>query len=346
MASRSLPSLDGLRAGSIALVLCAHLRRATGFPPLPQLDVLGDLGNLGVRVFFLISGFLITHLLLKELEKTGTISLRQFYLRRTLRIFPAFYTFLGCMLIAQWLGWIALKPGDLLHSATYTINYHQNRSWYVGHIWSLSVEEQFYLLWPAALLWLGRDRGLKVAIGVMLLAPLARVGTWYFFRGLEPSIGESFPTIMDAIGTGCLLALVRARLDQNERYLRWQSSAWFWLAPAAAFVANGVGKRFALAGWLIGESVANLSIALMVDHWLRHPDGASGRVLNHRAIAAIGVLSYSLYLWQQPFLARHSAAMVQSFPLNLALVFGAAAASYLLIERPFLRLKDRFSRAA
>lgn len=343
MASRSLPSLDGLRAVSIGLVLLAHLRRTAGFWPLRGLSVAGDLGNLGVRVFFVISGFLITHLLLKEHERTGTISLRDFYLRRTLRIFPAFYAFLAIVWAGARLGYLPLQPGDLLHAATYTMNYHQDRSWYVGHLWSLAVEEQFYLLWPATLALLGPRRGLWVVVGALVAAPLTRVGTWLALPRLEGSIGEAFPTIMDAIAAGCLLALARGWLAERGNYLRWQASPAFWLAPLAVVLANATGARVTLFGWLLGETIMNLSIALMIDHWLRHPGGLTGRILNYRLLSAVGVLSYSLYLWQQPFLFRQSGVAVQRFPLNLALAFTAAASSYLLIERPFLRLKERFT---
>ena len=105
-----IPSLDGLRAFSIMLVVVGHLHATRGFPELGLEHILGDYGLLGVRVFFVISGFLITTLLLRELEQQGRISLRAFYARRALRIFPAAFVFIGALALADWLGWIELRP--------------------------------------------------------------------------------------------------------------------------------------------------------------------------------------------------------------------------------------------
>src|SRR6266478_508092 len=120
-----LPSLDGLRAMSIGLVLFAHLANQPGLIPLPHL-VLGWLATLGVRVFFVISGFLITTLLLAEKSRSGSISLRGFYLRRTMRIFPPFYGYIAVMALAAAAGWIHLRPHDLLAAVTYTVDYHHD----------------------------------------------------------------------------------------------------------------------------------------------------------------------------------------------------------------------------
>jgi hypothetical protein len=136
-----IPSLDGLRAISIGLVLFGHLLGTSGFfLPLEANKHLA-LGELGVRVFFVISGFLITNLLLTELAAAGRIHIGRFYLRRTFRIFPPYYVFILVLALAALARWIELAPGDLFHTLTYTSNYDATRSWNVGHTWSLSVEE-------------------------------------------------------------------------------------------------------------------------------------------------------------------------------------------------------------
>jgi hypothetical protein len=137
-------------------------------------DVREDLGNLGVRTFFVISGFLITTLLLDERAATGSISLKKFYLRRVFRIFPASYVYIAIIALLSALGVITLKHNDLLCAVTYTVNNHYERSWWVGHLWSLSVEEQFYLLWPAVMVWLGTKKAFWVAVVTVILAPLFR----------------------------------------------------------------------------------------------------------------------------------------------------------------------------
>src|SRR6185503_16392845 len=153
---RRVPSLDGLRAISIALVVFCHMAGTRGFPISEAAGNILPFAALGVRVFFVISGFLITKLLLAEWSRTGGIDLSRFYLRRTLRIMPPYYVLLVAVAMAASVDLIRLAPGDLAHAATYTSNYAPDRSWWIGHTWSLSVEEQFYLLWPAVLLLAGR----------------------------------------------------------------------------------------------------------------------------------------------------------------------------------------------
>ena len=140
--SSRIPSLDGLRAISIALVILSHLVYIEGFPLPKAIDPLwfDRLGPLGVRVFFVISGFLITSLLLQELETNKSINLGKFYFRRTLRIFPPYYFFILVMIILNKFNWVALSSKDIIHAFTYTVNYYPERSWVIGHGWSLSVE--------------------------------------------------------------------------------------------------------------------------------------------------------------------------------------------------------------
>ncbi len=333
-----LPSLDGLRAVSIALVLLGHLEGTKGFPS--WLDSHVDLGNLGVRVFFVISGFLITTLLVREWSDTGRISLTNFYLRRLFRIFPACYLFLSVMAIISATGYIELRPHDLLCGFTYTMNNHVDRSWYVGHLWSLSVEEQFYILWPVVLYFTGIRTGLRVALGVFLAAPLFRIGMLLLFPSTQFLIGTFFPTIADAIATGCILAFVQGDLSRNPKYLTFISSWRFsGVVLAVLVLIYPISTKLSM---LVEQSLLNLAIALCIHRCVLLPSSQLGRILNSRALGSVGVLSYSLYLWQQPFINRGSTAAMTSFPANIALAFAAAVLSYSLVERPFLKLKQRF----
>ena len=150
-----LPSLDGLRAMSIGLVLIAHLANQPGLIPLPT-RVLVSLAALGVRVFFVIPGCSSRPFSWPERPVREHLPSKFPTFGGRWRIFPPFYAYVAVMAIAAAAGWIHLRPHDLLAAVTYTVNYHHDRSWYLGHAWSLAVEEQFYLLWPFVFSYLAR----------------------------------------------------------------------------------------------------------------------------------------------------------------------------------------------
>ena len=333
---RTVPSLDGLRAISIAFVLVAHLTGTRHFPG--GLFPLAKLGEFGVRVFFVISGYLITSVLLAELRRNGRISLPRFYFRRGLRLFPAsyFYILVIAVLAAKHL--VRLERWDLAAAIAYTMNYHIGRAWSLGHLWSLAVEEQFYLLWPFILRTLNPLRSVRFLIALVVVAP--------FLRLASPYVGAAFNFLVwsDALATGCLLAFLRDDLAANRRYARLLDSRWFFLVPVAALVANYVS--FTKISWLASETVMNLSIAASVDWAMRKPGTAVGRFLNLPAVSFMGVMSYSLYLWQQIFLNRGSASPYCAFPLNIILAAAMGFVSYLLIEAPFLRFRTAIECAS
>jgi peptidoglycan/LPS O-acetylase OafA/YrhL len=328
---------------SIALVLFSHLAGTRGFPVSTASGNFWALGELGVRVFFVISGFLITGLLLDELERAGHINLGRFYLRRTLRIFPPYYAFLLVAFVAAAMGRMTLSPHDLIHAGTYTSNYYSNRSWFVGHTWSLSVEEQFYLLWPAVLLLAGTRRAFVGAALLVAASPFIRLGEWELWRAGGAGIGIRFETIADSIALGCVLAGLRPRLHQWRAYQKLLASKAFILIPIAGVAANLTGQH-PLVAFGVGMTIANIAIALTIDWCVTRPDTRVGRVLNARPLVIVGWLSYSLYLWQQPFLNRSSQSALAAFPLNIVLAVTLAVLSYLLIERPALRLRKRLER--
>lgn len=142
---KRIPSLDGLRAISILFVVFGHLGGTRNAPEI--ITFLERYANFGVRVFFIISGYLITTLLLREHAKTSTISLREFYIRRVYRIFSAAYAF---AIVALVVFASQMRFRDVLTALTYTVNYNSSPPWPIGHLWSLAVEEQFYILWPAS----------------------------------------------------------------------------------------------------------------------------------------------------------------------------------------------------
>lgn len=327
-----IPSLDGLRAIAISLVVLSH-----AIPQLPE-RLFGqlwrfDLGNLGVRVFFVISGFLITSLLLAETERSGSIKLTKFYLRRTLRIMPPYYCYIA--IISLFAG-ASLESSHILAALTYTSNYFKT-SWYVGHSWSLSVEEQFYLLWPGLLVLAGLRGGFKVAIALLLVCPVLRTLA-VLHTDWPTNPRYAFECVADSLATGCILARFKNQIWALSAYRRLIESrifSFFWILILACSM---VGVRWPLVGSAVGISILNILSAVLIDGAVRRPESGIGRVLNFAPIRYVGVLSYSIYLWQQPFFAEGN---TMPIGLKLLAILGCACLSYFLVERPALGLRTR-----
>jgi peptidoglycan/LPS O-acetylase OafA/YrhL len=337
-----IPSLDGLRAVSISLVLLGHLLGTRYFFLGQEYHAaLGPLASLGVGVFFVISGFLITTLLMDEQDRSGRISLKDFYIRRLFRIFPANYFYVAVIWACSLAGLIVLNAQDIWRAFSYTMNYHEGRSWYMGHLWSLSVEEQFYLLWPFVVSRVSRERAIQIAAAVVVLSPVIRTATALLAPSQVPLIGISFHTVADALAAGCLLAMCWERSEGWTRYQAFLQSRAFWLVPLAIAVSVALSRswKFALVA---GASISTVCVVMVIERFVRYPIGRSGAFLNWAPVRMIGVWSYSLYLWQQPFLNRNEQTLPwTSFPLNLAAAFVMAILSYYMVEKPFLALRKR-----
>jgi peptidoglycan/LPS O-acetylase OafA/YrhL len=332
-------SLDGLRAVSISLVIFGHLVGTHGFPVVPQAAA-SFLASLGVRVFFVISGFLITGLLLAERENKGYIRLSTFYFRRAFRILVPYYVFIVAVALATRQGWVKLAPGDMAYALAYASNYHAHGAWAFGHTWSLAVEEQFYLLWPALLVLFGVRRSLFFAAAYLAIAPCWRVFLWYFHPAAGAGIGHTFGTVADSLAAGCVLAGMREKFWQTARYRTLLASRWFALVPLA-ILATGVVETKPRLAFTIGAVLVNLGVALCIDRCLRFPGSLSTRVLSLRPLVIVGQASYSIYLWQQLFLDRSSASWKAAFPMNLIFVVVVATIARQLVEKPSLTARVR-----
>jgi peptidoglycan/LPS O-acetylase OafA/YrhL len=337
MRAEHLPSLDGLRAISIVLVLLGHLGGTVGFP---RIDLkIGDYSHLGVIVFFVISGYLITRLMLIEDAKNGRISLRRFYERRALRLFPAAYTYIACACLLSVVGFSHMRATDIWHAVTYTVNFLPGRAKLIGHLWSLSVEEQFYLLWPCTFVILGARKSGWAAVATILFGPVARAGAWLFLRGTPYGDVPMFPLVADSIAMGCLLANVSGWFEQKNWYLRLFRPGYSLGLLALLLLINRYMDYTVVS--VIGASILNLCLAILIHRSVYHSEDWVGRILNWRPLAWIGVLSYSLYLWQQIFLNRESISWVNRFPQNILLTIVVALSSYFLLEQPLIKLRRR-----
>lgn len=336
-AGQQIPSLNGLRAISVVLVIVGHLSRTNG---VPRLDFgIGDYANLGVIVFFVISGFLITSLLLAEHEANGRVSLKLFYARRTIRIFPAAFAYIGVVGLLSAAGLIETAAREYWHAVTYTVNYMPGGSWYFRHLWSLGVEEQFYLFWPFAFTTLGPRRSRWAIAAVLAIGPAARLASGFLLRGTPYVDLRMFPMVGDCLAAGCLLASLRPWLESRQWYLRLFHPAYSAGLLATVLLLNRYLEHTPVR--VLGQSVMNLALAVLIHRSVYRSGDAVGAILNWKPLAQIGVLSYSFYLWQQLFLNRSSEAWFAAFPQNLGLAIAAGCLSYVVVEKPLLSLRHR-----
>lgn len=346
MASARIASLDGLRALSIAFVFVAHSASSTGFGPLER--YCANFGRLGVWIFFVISGFIITLLLLREADRRP-ISLKNFYLRRALRLVPALLTYLAFLAILQSSGFaLGVAPINFLSSALFLVPYlpwgAENHPWSTGGLWSLAVEEHFYLLWPPLLVWFGIRRAKLVLVGFIVVTPLCRI-LWYKLR-LDP-LGSSLLGVADLMAFGAVGAIWHhKRPEQLFKVLSFRPvlcrcAALSVTAGIFALWINHSGAFFTVP---MGMSMIGLSITYLVLSVSLIPGGLIWRLLNAPIIVWVGGISYSMYIWNSVFLHKYtiSAPWWQQFPANLALAMLAAVACHYFVERPFLSLKSRF----
>lgn len=325
-----IPSLDGLRALAILLVVLDH-----SFGHFAG-------GGIGVNVFFVLSGFLITSVLVAEREKTGRVALGLFYARRLLRLYPA--------LIAMLVVTVALgcSPRSAVIAATYTTNLFNTWGDVVasyGHTWSLALEEQFYLLWPLLLVVAIRSRWASVlALGVLAVASasIAFLGTQSMVAHEGMITSAVFNPIWQAHGLliGCALALVLPgrSVPRPRALVAGGGSA----VLAVAVLASVTVERHWAAGWnLLAEIAAAAMIAAMVQGG---PLRGLGRLFASRIAVWIGERSYGIYLWHLPLITlglSHGLSLTKAAAIGVPSAFLAATMSFRWVEAPFLRMKNR-----
>jgi len=338
-----IPTLDGWRAVAILSVIFCHGVNQTRFP------MAMSLGYLGVSLFFAISGFLITSRMVDEARKSGTIDLGRFYLRRSFRILPPAFVFLGTIVILGAFGVIpfSLSPvlKALLFVRNYTpMNYADKATWYSAHFWSLSVEEHFYLLWPTIFVLAGLKRARWVAPALAIVTIL-----WRMLDEKHDFVARLFhaPFLSGEWG----------RTDYTADVLLWGCALALWIGqrPWKSFMPRGTTSLacIGLATFNViaafypttiphARNFVNLFMALILGLTVLEPNSILSTILEAAPLRVIGRLSYSLYLWQQLFFhADEMPKWFQLFPVNVLLIMLCACLSYYLIERPAIRLGQR-----
>ncbi len=341
--SRRIVSLDGVRAFAVVFVIIDHLllRYTYAKPTSFAARVAYNVGDLGVEIFFVLSGYLITTLLIRERKTTGSVNLRRFYGRRTRRIFPAYYFYLAVVAtLGLTAGLTHVTFRAFAVDALYVLNFGLGGpdDWYTAHSWSLDVEEQFYLFWPAVVLF-GLRFSTRFAIATIVAQPLIYGALYVAFPASRTLLGGLLFTRIDVLMFGALAALLIDRIPSVKRW--FGSGRARAVAPIAIVVLLANIFLSALMRdyyrFTIGSSVNGLLAALVLPTLALQPRSAIAGFISAPPIAWFGRISYSTYLWQQLFIVPFPGSSLQRFPFNVVLAIACASVSYYLIERRFFQ---------
>lgn len=297
----------------------------TGWAAHAALRLAGPVAELGVQLFFVISGYIITSLLLREEVRSQGVNVLAFFARRSLRILPPLFAFLAILVALRSAGYIAFADQNLVNSALFTCNTGFTQcDWWVAHTWSLAVEEQYYLCWP--LLFVHLPPRLRPAFLTVSIAVLLAIFLW-----LPPAWHSNFISFA-CIATGALYAtsgLVQTALQKI-------ASPFLWVGVVGVLILGPLGPAAKAVEAAIPFLVLYVLFAAREIDWVM-------AILESRPLQILGASSYSLYLWQQLFLAKPG--LYLHAPLPLLFLVMATAASVFLVEKPSIRAGHKISAA-
>jgi peptidoglycan/LPS O-acetylase OafA/YrhL len=324
--AQRIPSLDGLRGISIWAVMLAHASTHFAGTLLHVRRVhvlLAIMAYFGVTTFFVISGFLITKLLLREHMRTSRVNLGGFYRRRAVRILPAALSYILIVLLTA-----KVTAGQAACALTFTTTYFFDYAAKpLQQLWSLSVEEQFYLLWPLAFCF-GVRNAKRYCWVIIFLSPIIRILLKHHgytqYSHLAPAIGDS-------LTAGCLLAFYENQVAAFAKAHFRSTAAFLTLCLVTVSAGCLIYWRDAVLLWGIPPCLLALLISVAIER--------QDRLLNSGLLVWTGLLSYSLYLWQQPFLVFDGP--LNYFSVRILMTFLMAYLSYRFIEQPVLNLYAR-----
>ena len=333
---RNIPTLDGWRALAILMVTFNHASKSL-WSDNAQIMVMTQYGALGVDVFFALSGLLITKLLLEEQKRTGGIHLKAFYIRRCFRVLIPCYCYVAFLFLFS----LFQSRLELWSSVLFFRNYISGAAYegrYTSHLWSLAIEEHFYLLWPPLLVLVTVKYGREVAMWLSVSCGLWRIVADQYFVGFAAYGYAQFRTDyrLDTLFWGAVAAFL---LHESYEKMTNKITPLVWTGVLIAYCLCLTFYSPLTRLWM------PMLIPLLIVGTLTHPDWILSRMLEWGPMQWVGRLSYSLYLWQMLFLTEtsHSPYWWQHFPVNVILALGTGVLSYYFIETPLLRVGKRLS---
>jgi peptidoglycan/LPS O-acetylase OafA/YrhL len=344
--SKYIKGLDSLRAISIGFVLLNHLGVDILFFENQYLNNnLFSLfsGETGVHIFFVLSGFLITKILWAQFESTGKIALRQFFIRRFLRLAPPLIIFYLLVFLLMMSKIIVYDLEGILFAFFYLYNYvpllHYRNE--LAHIWSLSVEEQFYLIWPFFILLIRKYKMLLILISIFILFSIIAtifLPEFVFKAHLRPK--RWFLPAGGFIAIGVFIAIIQAK--NNERLLQLFHKQRFPLVIfACCYLSTLLGPIYLIEVFSFLQAIGFGILILWIFH---NQKSKLVGWMEMKPIVYLGKISYGIYVFQGLFLLTGpgSELKFQQFPLNIIFTLGLAVLSYHLFEKPILRYKNQF----
>lgn len=336
-----IKGLNGLRGISILFVLNAHLGFIQLYPEISELRKrlwMCISGDTGVLIFFTLSGFLITKILLSERKKFNKINFKFFFIRRILRLFPPLIIFYTLIAILTKLHLIETSFIGFLFSIFYAFNFipREFMSGEIEHTWSLAVEEQYYLIWPFVIHFFNKVHGailivilLTVCIAIHLMPEILVSQQYVLSRWFIPAVG---PILVGSMFAWILQEDAYQNILRNNKILIWIGILCY-LFPLytpileLSFLFQAIGVSIVLS-WILYNQTSRLT-----------------SLLNLKLISFIGTISYGLYVYQGLFLrtAPSDNLWIQKFPQNIVLTFIAAILSYYILEKPILKFKQKFT---
>ncbi len=308
----------------------------------PAFLALFYIGPLGVNIFFVISGFLITTLCIKEKIIDGNLSLKSFYIRRALRILPVAYLYIIVVIVLSYVFKLHIASINIIASILFlaNISYFQKTAytWNVGHYWSLSVEEQFYILFPVFI-----KKKFSAFVALLMLVCFV-VPLFVYLKSVIPALNVEILSAalrylvkFQGIAIGCLFSVLLFK-----GYLNFGK---FKLVVSLVSIFMIFFLHFE-AGYSVEACFTNLVISiftgLIVVNCIQPQNNLLFKFLNLKVLNFIGILSYSIYIWQQLFLSNDDKFVFSKFPLNLVFIMIIPCLSYFYYEKFFLKLKKRF----